>query len=115
MTKEIQFELELYAYRCTKCGSIPKEGWIYMPSTEDRCDHFYCDNCVPRGCSCNHDLKDGIDYESDEATKEENWIEKLDEKGRRYPCCEYWWGDNQHSTEQKVPKERWSDHIEERR
>lgn len=22
--------------------------WIYMPK-----NYFYCDNCVPRGCSCN--------------------------------------------------------------
>jgi len=34
----------------------------------------YCDNCVPRGCSCNED---------------ENGKEQLDSKGRKYPCCEY--------------------------
>jgi hypothetical protein len=68
---------------CTICGK--KAEWVYMPGTGN-----YCDKCVPRGCSCNINLKDGIDYDSEEAKLPENYVEKLDEKGRRYPCCEYW-------------------------
>lgn len=68
---------------CTICGK--KADWTYMPGIEN-----YCDKCVPRGCSCNNDLKEGIDYDSKEAELPENYIEKLDEKGRRLPCCEFW-------------------------
>ena len=49
----------------------------------------YCDNCVSRGCSCNSELKEGIDYNSEAAKDPANYVEKLDDKGRRYPCCEY--------------------------
>jgi hypothetical protein len=38
---------------------------------------------------CNMELKDGIDYDSPEAENPDNYIEKLDEKGRRLPCVEY--------------------------
>jgi hypothetical protein len=84
-----------------KCGKTPKEGWYYMPSTGDNVDYFYCDDCVPRGCSCNQDLKEGIDYESEEAKKPENWIDMVDDKGRKLPCCEYFWVDNKHDYEQR--------------
>ena len=50
-----------------------------------------CDDCVPRGCSCNCDLKEGIDIDSPEAQKPENWIEATDEQGRKFPCCEWWY------------------------
>ena len=55
---------------CNKCSN--KAIWFYMPSF----DIQYCDNCVPRDCSCNM-----IDEESDE--------QEVDELGRKYPCCEY--------------------------
>jgi hypothetical protein len=111
---------------CCICGK--KALWSYMPGRED-----YCDNCVPRGCSCNldwdektikivgngphagkqgtivfHDVKpagnaapyykvligkdaSGFDqfafvgYDETEPV----YHETLDDKGRRYPCCEY--------------------------
>ena len=55
-----------------------------MPGKED-----YCDEHVPRGCSCNAKLKEGIDPDSEEAKHRSSYTEKLDDKGRRYPCCEY--------------------------
>ena len=65
-----------------ECGKIAV--WIYMPSDSD--DYpYYCDDCVPRGCSCNCYPKDD-DYDNSDP---DNWIEELDEKGRKQPCCEY--------------------------
>lgn len=54
------------------CNRIAE--WLLM-SAEDVC---YCDECVPRGCSCNiqYDI-DGIDEEL------------TDEYGRYLPCIEY--------------------------
>lgn len=45
------------------------------------CDSFgeWCDDHVPRGCSCN-----AIDLWDDLSTEQER-----DEKGRLLPCCEY--------------------------
>ena len=53
---------------CVICGK--KATWSYMPSDEN-----YCDDHVPRGCSCNCN---------------EKGAEELDEQGRKKPCCEYW-------------------------
>lgn len=64
------------------CGK--KAKWSYMPGSEN-----YCDNHVPRGCSCNAGLKEGIDPDSEAAKDPANWVEELDEHGRRQPCCEY--------------------------
>lgn len=44
-----------------------------MPSSKYK--GYYCDEHVPRGCSCN------IDPDTD--------IEDVDEQGRLLPCCEY--------------------------
>lgn len=48
-----------------------------------------CDECVPRGCSCNTVPKEGIDPNSDDWHDPENWEEILDDNGRRLPCCEW--------------------------
>lgn len=103
--------MNTYKYRCIDCGVIPKKGWFYMPSTEDNKDYFYCDNCVPRGCSCMRELKDGIDYDSKEAENPENYYDQLDEKGRKLPCIEYWFADNESETEQNYPIEGWEKRI----
>ena len=34
------------------CGNIAT--WLYMPSSSSKENPFYCDDCVPRGCSCNN-------------------------------------------------------------
>jgi len=89
------------------CGSEAK--WLYMPSSSME-NPFFCDDCVPRGCSCNiyhidsnayfhlknpwdlinPELPDGVEgtdwiWINDEKTE---WC-RLDLKGRRFPCCEY--------------------------
>lgn len=82
------------------CDCGQKATWLYMPGFKEG-RPFFCDDCVPRGCECNHryvdvnsyappldspDLPEGTDWK---------WIEKdkvwcyIDEKGREYPCCEY--------------------------
>lgn len=56
-------------YKCHSCKEIAV--WDYMPSGVDL---YYCDDCVPRGCSCQTD-DDGNDLK--------------DDLGRLLPCCEY--------------------------
>jgi hypothetical protein len=53
---------------CNKCNKLAV--WCYMP--RDRV--YYCEEHVPRGCSCMTD---------DDGNPE------LDEQGRELPCCEY--------------------------
>ena len=72
---------------CQICKVKPAD-WDHMSARVGE-PIFYCDDCVPRGCSCNSELKDGIDYNSREADNPENWVERLDDKGRKLPCCEY--------------------------
>jgi hypothetical protein len=67
---------------CTICGK--KAAWSYMPG-----DGNYCDKCVPRGCSCNRELKEGIPYDSPAATLPESYYEVLGANGERLPCCEF--------------------------
>lgn len=38
-------------------------------------ERYHCDDCVPRGCSCNINHETGI--------------EDMDPEGRLLPCCEY--------------------------
>lgn len=66
------------------CICSKKAHWSYMPGKAS-----YCENCVPRGCSCNQELKEGISDLSEEASDPANYIEKLDDFGRKLPCCEY--------------------------
>jgi hypothetical protein len=62
---------ELVGY--CNCGN--KGTWLYMPSYGGiQHNDYYCDYCVPRGCSCN---------------QEEDGTEPFDEQGRKYPCCEF--------------------------
>ena len=60
--------------RCDKCHA-KIATWNYMP----REFGYYCDDCVPRGCSCNL-----LGDENDESR-----IEDTDEQGRLLPCCEF--------------------------
>ena len=62
--------------------------WVYMPSGNGIC----CDQCVPRGCSCNIIYCDELDDEGfpkpvlDESN---NYVEETDQQGRLLPCCEW--------------------------
>ena len=62
------------AVACEVCREA-RAVWHYAPWSPSAQVRDYCDECVPRGCSCNEPL-DGS-------------AETLDECGRRYPCCEY--------------------------
>lgn len=55
--------------KCIKCNKIAV--WEYMPSPGGV---YFCDDHVPRGCSCNIN-----DY----------GVEDTDEQGRLLPCIEY--------------------------
>lgn len=65
---------------CKKCGAVAV--WLYMPGTST-----YCDDCVPRGCSCNLRPKDNLTEE--ELDNPNNWYELRDEQGKLLPCCEF--------------------------
>jgi hypothetical protein len=74
------------------CGKIAI--WMYAPvySLDKRIPYF-CDDCVPRGCSCNYYFigEGEIQPSTNEGwkwVKEEVWT-YLDEEGREYPCCEF--------------------------
>lgn len=70
-------EIQLNNY-CDTCNE--KAVWYYGPRTEQ-----YCDDCVPRGCSCNLEPVDGDHHNLDS----DNWKEEVDDQGRLFPCCEY--------------------------
>ena len=84
------------------CGKVAV--WCYMPGYSGGGNPNSCDDCVNRGCDCNHNYVDVNAYHpaledpylpEGEEGKDWKWIEKgvewtyLDEKGREYPCCEY--------------------------
>lgn len=72
-----------------ECGK--KATWIYALGYEDE-NPYFCDDCVPRGCSCNYYTTDDWMPKED---KDFKWIEKdkiwcyVDEQGRESPCCEF--------------------------
>lgn len=82
------------------CDTCSKEVavWSYMPGSGD-----FCENCVPRGCSCNRELTPenpsanygGMNVGSCPPKENFKWIEEglvwtnTDELGREYPCCEF--------------------------
>lgn len=84
-----------------KCDCGKKAVWMYAPSS-GKDNPFYCDDCVPRGCSCNHHYLAEDEYD-DSPTEDDDpikWIEKdkiwchIDEQGREYPCIEYWYDED---------------------
>lgn len=64
--------------RCDICHA-KIATWEYLP----RAFEYYCDDCVPRGCSCNIISEDGEDI-----------VEAIDEHGRLLPCCEFAYSHN---------------------
>lgn len=100
----------VYKEKC-KCGSMAT--YYYMPSYKgkEEDENYFCEQCVPRGCSCTSYQKDdesprgveGKDWKWIErpATKNSEAISKkdglwteLDEQGREYVCCEFMWDKN---------------------
>lgn len=87
--------------RCRKCF-WKKAVWFYGPANEKLSGYDLCDDCVPRGCDCNHCYsKDLTEFSElpppvEEMNKTWKWIDEekgiwtpIDEKGREYPCCEW--------------------------
>jgi len=80
------------------CYCNKKAVWWYMPGYSGKKEEhpFYCDEHVPRGCSCNHwCVKERKPEKKDFPVKwfirsDDNvyWT-SIDEKGREDPCCEY--------------------------
>lgn len=68
--------------KCMKCEAMAT--WFYMPSDSVGC---YCDDCVPRGCSCNFACDEDGNLILDK--NKEDFVEFKDDKGRLLPCCEY--------------------------
>ena len=90
-----------------------KATWFYGPANESLSGYDLCDVCVPRGCSCNHEYSKGtieeLGYPAQPPPKDSRWKwvdeEKgvwaiVDEKGREYPCCE-WFYDNSNKDKEK--------------
>jgi len=72
-----------------------------MPGFKDGNDYL-CDDCVYRSCSCNMysineeyrndpDGEEGVDWQwvVDDEYEPNTYWQKIDLKGRTYPCCEY--------------------------
>lgn len=71
----------VWKHTCAKCSLMGREAlaiWYYMPyfANKNEDEHYFCDDCVPRGCSCN-------------LISEDDDKEQLDERGRLLPCVEY--------------------------
>ena len=88
-----------FIYSLERCDCGKSASWLYMPDDGGYfVNPFYCDDCVPRGCTCNHEYI-AEEYDNDPPTVEPDgtwkWIEegvcweRVDDKGRSYPCCEY--------------------------
>jgi hypothetical protein len=83
------------------CGKVAV--WDYMPGYSGGGNSYSCDDCVPRGCSCNYThILDGDESGTDEPEgiegKDFIWIDddtwtNIDEQGREYPCAEYWYSE----------------------
>ena len=77
--------------KCYDCSQVAQ--WLYAPGKNDpEGVDYYCDDCVPRGCSCNLTLKDGVEeimIDLYEMNPDEDYYQPLDENGREYPCCEF--------------------------
>lgn len=80
-----------------KCDCGKMAMWVYAPGFSSGASPYFCDDCVPRGCSCNHHYIKEEEYD-DTPTEEDapiKWIKEgeiwchVDEQGREYPCCEY--------------------------
>ena len=84
------------------CGKVAT--WCYMPGYSNGDNPSHCDDCVPRGCSCNHQpvsekvyQSPGVLLNTPESVEGNGWkwIEEgkiwtyIDNQGREYPCCEH--------------------------
>lgn len=83
--------------RCQECKG--EATWMYLPASDGG---FFCDDCVPRSCECNHYyVEEGSDpLLEGEMGVDWEWVEpnriwcSLDEKGRHWPCVEFLFDEN---------------------
>lgn len=79
-------------YNYCDCGDVAV--WMYAPGHGEDFNDFYCEKCVPRGCSCQLEPVDG-DYDN---LNSDNWVNAVDELGRLLPCVEFFYiGDTDES------------------
>ena len=84
------------------CDCKKEATWCYMPGYSENQNPYWCDDCVPRGCTCNmYSIKEeyrnkpegeeGVDWQwvEEEGYEPNTYWQNIDEKGRAYPCCEY--------------------------
>lgn len=98
------------------CGKIAV--WVYAPGFSGGGHPYFCDDCISSpedvGCSCNwhyskHSDNDFTEQPEGDEGKDWRWVEypgddylslitkdegiwvRLDDKGRPYPCAEYWY------------------------
>jgi hypothetical protein len=75
--------------KCCKC--VKDATWFYAPSTDG--GDSYCDDCIPRGCSCTTESVEDCGQPDDKYpwkwTVENEYYVYLDDQGRIEPCCEY--------------------------
>jgi hypothetical protein len=101
-------------HKCSKCNK--SATWFYLPATRGK--FYFCDDCVPRGCTCNVDdidmaepdkefndrtiwwskeayhkcineKLDPIEFCTRDRQSDSYYYEILDENGRREPCVEF--------------------------
>lgn len=78
------------------CGKVAV--WSYGPGYSSGNNPNHCDDCVPRGCSCNHrsvleeysNEPEGVEGEDYKWIDQTTWT-PIDEKGREFPCAEYFY------------------------
>ena len=76
--------------KCDHCDNLAV--WLYMPKGD-----LSCEKCVPRGCSCQMELKPGVEetYEviADDldiiSNPDEDYEQLTDKEGRLLPCIEW--------------------------
>jgi hypothetical protein len=76
------------------CGKVAV--WCYLPGYSNGDNPNHCDDCVPRGCTCNYhsiqeeydDQPEGVEGVDYKWISETIWTE-IDDQGREYPCVEY--------------------------
>lgn len=71
--------------KCLEC--IKMATWINAKDASI----YYCDTCVPRGCSCNLQPADNNASYEDEV----EWVQEY-VHGRLFPCCEFNYNEEGH-------------------
>lgn len=97
------------------CGKVAI--WCYGPGFSSGNNLNFCNDCVPRGCSCNYIYVDVNSYHpplsnpdlpEGKKGKEWKWLDNekthwchIDDKGREYPCAEYWYDEDGWNSEEE--------------